>query len=496
MNGDQLKAQGFALMREHALIGGEAVGVGGTRIEVDEPADGSILGAVPDLGVAETERAIVAAHESFRTWSRTPQAERAAILRRWAALVDEVEDGLAALLSLENGKPFEEARGEIRYANGFVKWFAAQAEGLSGDNLESPLPGMTILTFREPVGPVAAITPWNFPAAMITRKVAAAFAAGCTAVVKPASQTPFTAIALCELAHEAGLPPGAFSVVTGDAATVGGALTASPLIRKLSFTGSTPVGRTLAAQCAPTLKRLSLELGGAAPLVVFDDADVEHAAEETVKGKFRNSGQTCVCPNRVYVQRGVYDAYVEALAARVAALKVGSAFEPGVRIGPLIEPRAVDKVIDHVARATASGARVVAGGERHPRGERFFQPTVLAGGDDRLFREEETFGPVVPVFAFDTEAEALERCNASEFGLASYLFTRDLDRSVRFARGLEDGIVGVNTGIVSNPAVPFGGVKQSGYGREGSVYGIDEYLSVKSVTLALKPLAKNASRGT
>lgn len=346
--------------------------------------------------------------------------------------------------------------------------------------------GDTVLTFKEPVGPVAAITPWNFPAAMITRKAAAAFCAGCTVVLKPASATPFTALALAELALEAGLPPGAFSVVTGDQAVIGGVLTGSPLIRKLSFTGSTPVGRLLAAQCAPTLKKLSMELGGAAPLIVFEDADLDVAVEGTIKGKFRNAGQTCVCPNRIYVHAGVREAYLDRLAAAVAALKVGKPFEAGAQIGPLIDDKGLAKVEDHVARTVAAGGRVLTGGARHALGGGFYQPTVLDGGDDEMFLHEETFGPVAPVFAFDSDDEAIARANASEFGLAAFVFTRDLDRAMRAARAVEAGVLGVNSGLVSNAANPFGGVKQSGYGREGSVYGLDDYVQVKSVTLALR----------
>jgi succinate-semialdehyde dehydrogenase / glutarate-semialdehyde dehydrogenase len=475
---------GLKLLREHALIGGEAV-TGTARIAVDDPATGEILGHVPDLGAAETERAIRAATDAFPDWSRSDPHRRAQILRDWAALVDENTNGLAALMALENGKPFAEARGEVAYANGFLKWFAGEAERLIGETQDSPL-GHLILTFRQAVGPCALITPWNFPAAMLTRKLGPAFAAGCTAVVKPASQTPFTAIALAELADRAGLPRGVLSVVTGDAATIGGVLTASPLIRKLSFTGSTPIGRLLAGQCAPTLKRVSMELGGAAPLIVFADADLDLAAEETVKGKFRNAGQTCVCPNRVYVEAPVAEAYAAKLAERVAALKVGGAFEDGVKVGPLIEDRALGKVEAHLAALKADGARVLTGGGRHALGGRFFEPTVTLGGDDRLFREEETFGPLVPVFSFGSEDEVVAKANDSPFGLASYLFTRDLDRAMRISRRIEAGMCGVNTGLMSTPIAPFGGVKQSGYGREGSIHGVDEYLDVKAVTLALR----------
>lgn len=475
---------GLALLREHALVGGEPA-TGAARIPVDDPATGEILGHVPDLGAAETERAIDAAWDAFPDWSGASPHARAAFLNRWADLIDRNLDGLAALMSLENGKPFAEARGEVAYANGFIRQAAGEAERLLGETQDSPL-GHLILTFREAVGVCALITPWNFPAAMLTRKLGPAFAAGCTAVVKPASQTPFTAIALAELAYAAGLPKGVLSVVTGDAEAIGGALTASPRVRKLSFTGSTPVGRLLAAQCAPTLKRVSMELGGAAPLVVFEDADLDLAVAETVKGKFRNAGQTCVCPNRVYVQAPVAEAFAARVAAAVAGLKVGGAFEDGVTIGPLIEDRALDKVETHLAHIRDTGGTVLTGGARHARGGRFFEPTATLGGDDRLFRREETFGPLVPMFAFGDEAEVLAAANDSEYGLAAFVFTRDLDRAVRVARGLENGIVGVNAGLVSTPAAPFGGVKQSGYGREGSTHGIDEYLQIKAVTLNLR----------
>lgn len=478
-----LRELGFSLIRHHALIAGEAV-TSDTVIAVDDPASGEVIGHVPSLGTAETERAIAAATSAFADWSRTNPHDRAAFLNRWAALIDQQAEGLAALLALENGKPLAEAKGEIAYANGYIKWAAGEAERLIGDTQDSPA-GQLIVTFREAVGPCALITPWNFPSAMLARKMAPAFAAGCTVVAKPASQTPFSALALAELAYEAGLPPAALSILTGDAATIGGVLTASPDIRKLSFTGSTPVGRQLAEQCAPTLKRLSMELGGAAPLIVFDDADLAQAVGQTVKGKFRNSGQTCVCPNRVYVQAGIADAYAERLASAVAALKVGSAFEPEVQIGPLIEDKALLKVEAHLAHIRATGGQVLTGGQRHALGGRYFQPTVTLGGDDALFREEETFGPLVPVFVFADEGEALRLANATAFGLASYVFTRDLDRALRMGRGIEAGLVGVNTGLMSTPVVPFGGVKQSGYGREGSVHGIDDYLNTKAVTLAL-----------
>lgn len=475
---------GLKLLREHALIAGKSVTTA-KRIAVDDPATGQILGHVPDLGVAETEQAIRSAVGAFPDWSRSDPHKRAAFLREWARLIDENTEGLGALMALENGKPFEEAKGEVAYANGFIKWFAGEAERLLGETQDSPL-GHVIVTFREAVGPCALITPWNFPAAMLTRKLGPAFAAGCTAVVKPASQTPFTAIALAELAYQAGLPKGALSVITGDAATIGGVLTASPEIRKLSFTGSTPVGRKLAEQCAPTLKRVSMELGGAAPLIVFADADLDLAVAETIKGKFRNSGQTCVCPNRIYVEASVAETYAQKLAAEVAKIPVGAAFEAGVKVGPLIEDKAIAKVEEHLTKVQASGGKVLTGGARHALGGRFFQPTVTLGGDDKLFRDEETFGPLIPVFPFGTEAEVLTRANDSEFGLASYLFTRDLDRAFRIGRQIEAGMCGINTGLMSTAVAPFGGVKSSGYGKEGSTHGINEYVDIKALTLALK----------
>ena len=479
------KAQGRKLIREAALVAGKWVSEG-APLEVRDPADESVIGSVPKLSAQHVERAVQAAADAFPAWAGKRESERAELLRRWAALIDRDTDALGALLALENGKPFAEARAEIGYANQFVKWFAGEAERLNGAWVPSPTASDRILAIRQPVGPVAAITPWNFPAAMITRKVAPAFAAGCTVVLKPASATPFSALALAALALEAGAPPGVFSVVTGEASMIAKVLTSSPLLRKLSFTGSTGVGRDLMAACAPTLKRLSMELGGAAPLIVFEDADLELAAAETVKGKFRCAGQTCVCPNRVYVHIDIYDAFLERLTARVAALKVGAAFEPGAEIGPLIDAKGLEKVEDHVQRTVARGGRVLTGGARHERGGRFFQPTVLDGGDETLFRDEETFGPVVPVFPFRTEEEVIALANASEFGLASYLFSQNLNRVMRVAQAIEAGMVGVNVGLMSNASNPFGGVKQSGFGREGSIYGIEEYLQVKAVTLGLR----------
>ena len=482
---ETIKAQAKGLIRQAALVAGEWV-EGAGHIDVEDPAEEKVIGQVPKLSAEQVKRAAQAASDAFPGWAAMRGFERSAILRRWGELVDRDLEPLGALLALENGKPFAEAKGEIGYANQFIKWFASEAERLDGAWIPSPTAHDRILAIKQPVGPVAAITPWNFPAAMITRKVAPAFAAGCTVVLKPASATPFTALALAALALEAGVPPGVFNVVTGDSSVVAPVLTSSGLMRKLSFTGSTGVGRELMAACAPTLKRLSMELGGAAPLIVFDDADLDLAVDGTIKGKFRCSGQTCVCPNRVYVQEPLYEAFLDKLTARVAALKVGAPFEPGVEIGPLIDRKATAKVQDHVDRTVERGGRVLTGGEAHPRGGRFYQPTVLDGGDETLFRHEETFGPVVPVFPFKTEEEVIALANASEFGLASYLFSENLNRVMRTAQAIEAGMVGVNVGLMSNAANPFGGVKQSGFGREGSIYGIEEYLQVKAVTLGLR----------
>ncbi|WP_374577993.1 NAD-dependent succinate-semialdehyde dehydrogenase [Phenylobacterium sp.] len=481
---DELKQAARALIREAALVAGRWVPADPIGISIVNPADGATIGKVPKLPKDEVEAAIAAAAQAFPAWAARKGKERGELLLQWAQKLSEHENALAAIIALENGKPWKEALGEVRYANSFVTWFGGLAERLDGKAIQSPNRQDLILAFHEPVGPVAAITPWNFPAAMITRKAAAAFCAGCPVVLKPASATPFTALALAALALEAGIPPACFSVVTGEQDVVGGALTASKAIRKLSFTGSTEVGRKLAAQCAPTLKRLSMELGGAAPLIVFDDADLETAVAGTVAGKFRAGGQTCVCPNRIYVQAGVREAYLEALVREVERLKVGDPFAPDTDIGPLIDEKGVAKVEAHIARTTAAGGKVLTGGKR--LAGTFFQPTVTFGGDDALFCEEETFGPLVPVFEFASEDEAIARANASDFGLAAFVFTDDLNRAMRMGRAIEAGIVGVNTGLVSNAANPFGGVKQSGYGREGSAYGVEDYLQVRALTLALR----------
>lgn len=476
-----LEAAGRALIRQDALIDGEWVG-GAERLDVLEPASGRVLGSVPDLSLHQVSRAIEAAHQAFRPWAQSPPSHRAAILERWNDLILAQAEPLGALLALENGKPLAEAIGEIRYAASFVHWFAQEALRIDGDVIAAGRAGERIITLKEAVGVVGAITPWNFPAAMITRKAAPALAAGCTLVLKPAPQTPFTALALAALALEAGLPPGALHIVTGDAAMIGAALTASPLVRKISFTGSTAVGRGLAQAAGLGLQRLSLELGGAAPLIVFDDADLEKAVSGAIAAKFRNAGQTCVCPNRIYVQGGVFEDFVARFAREVSQLKVGAPFEAGVQIGPLISPAGLRKVEDHLARAIASGARVLTGGARIGGSERFFQPTVTAGGNDALFREEETFGPYAPVFRFEREEEVIEAANATPYGLAAYFFTRDGARQWRMASALEAGVIGINTGITSSALNPFGGLKQSGYGREGSRYGMEDFIAVKSVT--------------
>jgi len=458
----------------------------GATIPVLDPASGETLAQVAALGAAETERAIAAANKAQRAWAARPAKERAALLRAWYdAMLANIDD-LALLMTLEQGKPLAEARGEILYAASFVEWFAEEGRRIEGDVLQHPQADKRIMVFKQPVGVCAAITPWNFPAAMITRKVAPALAAGCAMIVKPAIQTPLSALALAVLAERVGIPGGVFQVVCGNARAIGGALTASPDVRKLSFTGSTEIGRLLMAQSAPSIKRLSLELGGNAPFIVFDDADIDAAVEGAIAAKYRNSGQTCVCVNRILAQDGIYDAFVAALAKKVATLKVGPGTEAGVVQGPLIDQAAIDKVTELVADAQAAGARVLAGGAPHALGGTFYQPTVLADATPKMrLAREEIFGPVAPVFRFKTEEEAIAMANDTEFGLAAYMYTRDNARSWRVAEALEYGMVGLNTGLISNEVAPFGGVKQSGVGREGSRYGIDEYLELKYVCVQL-----------
>jgi succinate-semialdehyde dehydrogenase/glutarate-semialdehyde dehydrogenase len=446
------------------------------------PASGALIAEIPQLGQSEVKLAIEAAHRAFVPWRRRVAKERSAILRRWYDLIIANLDDLARLIVLEEGKPFAEARGEVRYAASFVEWFAEEAKRVKGDVLAATEAGRRIVTLKEPVGVCAAITPWNFPAAMITRKAAPALAAGCTMVVKPAEQTPLTAFALADLAARAGVPAGVFSVVTGDAKTIGREFTDNPLVRKITFTGSTEVGRILIAQSARTIKKLSMELGGNAPFLVFDDADVDQAVEGLIATKYRNTGQACISANRVYVQAGVYDRFAHALSAKVASLKVGDGFDDGVQQGPLIDIDALAKVEAHIADAVGKGAVVTQGGRRHALGGNFFEPTVLTGVTQQMIIcREETFGPIAPLIRFDTEDEAIAMANDTEFGLAAYLFSRNAERIWRVAGALETGMIGINTGSISNEVAPFGGVKQSGLGREGSIYGIEEYLELKSL---------------
>jgi len=475
-----------SLLKTDALIGGEWV-AGASRFEVFDPATGSRLADVASLGAAEAEAAIAAADRAWPAWRAKTAKERAAVMMRWFALLHQHADDLARIMTAEQGKPLAEARGEVAYGASFLEWFAEEARRIYGETVPTTDANKRYLVIKQPIGVCAAITPWNFPIAMITRKVAPALAAGCTVVIKPAEATPLSALAVAELAQRAGMPAGVLNVVTADAGgsiAVGKALCASDTVRHLSFTGSTEVGRILAAQCAPTIKKLSLELGGNAPFIVFDDADLDSAVEGAVASKYRNAGQTCVCTNRFYVQAGIYDAFVDKLAAKVQQIKVGNGFEPGVNQGPLIDDEAVAKVEAHVADALAKGARVVAGGSRSAAGERFFAPTVLAEVTSEMrCAHEETFGPVAPVLRFETEAQAIALANATEFGLASYFYSRDIGRIFRVGEALEYGMVGVNSGLISTAEVPFGGVKQSGLGREGARQGVDDYVELKYLCL-------------
>ncbi|MBK7115256.1 MAG: NAD-dependent succinate-semialdehyde dehydrogenase [Proteobacteria bacterium] len=470
-----------SLLRSQCLIDGSwQSSDGGGTFEVHDPSDGTVLGTVPDLGAAETRRAIDAAERAFDPWRKRTAEDRARILRRWFDLVLQHREDLALLMTREQGKPLAEARGEIAYAASYIEWFAEEARRIYGEVMPSPWSDRRIVVLREPVGVCAAITPWNFPAAMIARKAAPALAVGCTMIVKPASQTPLTALALAELAQRAGVPAGVLNVLTGSARAIGGALTASPVVRKLSFTGSTEIGRVLAAQCAPTLKKLSMELGGNAPFIVFDDADLDAAVQGAIASKYRNTGQTCVCTNRILVQASVYEAFANKLALAVRTLKVGGGTEPGVMQGPLIDQSALEKVEELVADATAHGARVILGGHRHARGGTFFEPTILLDVTARMkLAREEIFGPVAPLFRFETEEEALRMANDTEFGLAAYFYSRDHGRCWRVGSRLEAGMVGINTGLISTAVAPFGGIKQSGQGREGSRHGADDYLHLK-----------------
>ncbi len=456
----------------------------GKTIAVRNPATGETVGTVPALGAAETRRAIEAANRAWPGWRAMLAKERAAILRKLNDLMLANADDLAIIMTAEQGKPLAESRGEIVYAASFIEWFAEEAKRVYGDTIPQNAKGRRIVVMKEPIGVFAAITPWNFPAAMITRKAGPGWAAGCTGVIRPASQTPFSALALAVLAERAGMPPGVCNVITGPSGETGRELTSNPLVRKLSFTGSTEVGAKLLEQCAPTIKKTSMELGGNAPFIVFDDADLDAAVAGAMASKYRNTGQTCVCANRILVQDGVFDAFASKLKAAVEAMKVGNGMEEGVSQGPLINQEAVQKVETHIADALGKGARVVTGGKRHALGGNFFEPTILADvPKNAVVFHEETFGPVAPLFRFKTEEEAIRLANDTEFGLASYFYSRDIGRIIRVAEALEYGIVGANEGIISTEVAPFGGVKQSGLGREGSKYGIEDYLEIKYLTL-------------
>jgi succinate-semialdehyde dehydrogenase / glutarate-semialdehyde dehydrogenase len=473
------------LFRQSCYVDGAWVNArGGATINVDNPATGEIVGTVPKFGAAETRDAIEAANRAFPEWRKKTAKERAAALRRWFDLMMANQEDLARLMTTEQGKVLAESRGEVAYAGAFLEWFGEEAKRIYGETIPGHQPDKRIIVIKQPIGVAACITPWNFPLAMITRKAGPAIAAGCTVVLKPASQTPFSALALAELAERAGIPKGVFNVVTGAAGEIGGELTSNPIVKKLSFTGSTEVGKVLMSQCAQTVKKLSLELGGNAPFIVFDDADLDAAVEGAIASKYRNTGQTCVCVNRIYVQDGVYDAFAAKLAESVRKLKPAPGLEAGATQGPLIDDKAVAKVEEHIQDALSKGARVVVGGHRHPLGGRFFEPTVLADvAPTALMAREETFGPVAPLFRFKTEEEAVAQANNTEFGLAAYFYGRDIGRVWRVAEGLESGMVGINTGLISTEVAPFGGVKESGLGREGSKYGIEEYLEVKYLCL-------------
>ena len=476
-----------SLFRQHAYVNGQWVDAdnGGT-VTVEDPATGQMIGTVPDQGAAETRRAIEAANAAWPGWRAKTGKERAAILRKWFDLMMANQDDLGAIMTAEQGKPLAEAKGEIAYGASFVEWFAEEAKRVYGDIIPNHLPGKRIVVIKQPVGVVGAITPWNFPNSMITRKCAPALAVGCPVVIKPAKMTPYSALALAELADRAGIPPGVVNIVIGNSASaIGTELATNPLVRKLGFTGSTPIGKQLMAQAATTVKKVSLELGGNAPMIIFDDADLDAAVQGTILSKFRNTGQTCVCANRIFVQDGIYDAFSEALSAAVSKMKQGGGFEDDVLLGPLIEGSAVDKVEEHVQDAVGKGAKVAFGGQRlADLGPNFYKPTVLtnASPDMKIFREE-TFGPVAPLFRFKDEDEVIKLANDTEYGLASYFYARDLGRVWRVAEALEYGMVGVNEGVISTEVAPFGGVKESGLGREGSKYGTEEFVEVKYILM-------------
>ncbi len=470
-----------ALLRSQCYIDGAWCDAAeGGALDVTNPANGAVIGTVPKMGAGETALAIGAAEKALPAWRAKTAKERAAVLMRWFTAIMDNQEDLAKLMTAEQGKPLAEARGEIAYGASFIEWFAEEAKRVYGDTIPGPSADKRIVVLKEPIGVVAAITPWNFPCAMITRKVGPALAVGCTVVVKPASQTPYSALALAELAARAGVPNGVLNIVTGSAKAIGGELTSNPVVRKLTFTGSTEIGRVLLAQCAPTIKKTSMELGGNAPFIVFDDADLDAAIEGAMMSKYRNAGQTCVCANRLYIQEGVYDAFAEKLVEAVKGLKVGDGMQQGVTQGPLIDSAAVEKIESHIADATQKGARVIEGGGAHAIGGTFFEPTVMTGvTQEMLVARDETFGPLAPLIKFRNEGDVIAMANDTEFGLAAYFYARDISRVWRCAEALEYGIVGINTGIISSEVAPFGGVKQSGGGREGSKYGLEDYLEIK-----------------
>ncbi len=474
-----------SLLRTLCFVDGKWVGEEAPRIDVTDPATGETIATVPSLGAAETRKAIEAAHRAQKEWAARSAKERSVVLRRWFDLMMANQDDLGAILTAEQGKPLAEAKGEIAYAAAFIEFYAEEAKRVYGSVVPAPTNDRRIVVLKQPIGVCAAITPWNFPAAMITRKAAPALAAGCSMVVKPATMTPLSAFALAELAQRAGIPDGVLSIVTGKAGAIGGEMTSNPLVRKVTFTGSTEIGKELMQQSASTVKKVSLELGGNAPFIVFDDADVDAAVEGAVASKYRNTGQTCICTNRFLVQSAVHDEFVGKLAKKVAELKVGSGFEEGVAQGPLIEMAAVEKVEEHVADAVAGGAKVLTGGKRHAKGGTFYEPTVVVGmKPDMKAAREETFGPLAPVFRFETDEEAIALANDTPFGLASYFYSRDIGRVWRMAEALEYGLVGVNAGLISTELAPFGGFKESGLGREGGPWGMEEFLEVKYVAMA------------
>ena len=481
-----MKLKDPSLFRQQSYIDGKWCDAdSGETIDVTNPATGEKLGTIPKMGTAETRRAIDAANAALPLWKKKTAKERATILRKWFDLMMANQEDLAVLMTCEQGKPLAESRGEIAYAAAFIEWFAEEGKRIYGETIPGHMHDRRLFVLKEPIGVVGAITPWNFPSAMITRKAGPALAAGCTFVCKPATETPYSAFALCELAERAGIPKGVLNILSGKSSEIGKELTESDIVRKITFTGSTEIGKQLMRQSASTVKKVTMELGGNAPVLVFDDADLDTAVEGAMVSKFRNMGQTCVCANRIYVQSGVYDAFAEKFAARVKAMKVGNGLEDGVLQGPMINPGAIDKVEEHIADATAKGAKVITGGKRHALGGTFFEPTVMVGVNPQMaVAREETFGPLAPLFRFESEEEAVALANDTEFGLASYFFSKDMGRIFRVAEALEYGIVGVNTGIISTEVAPFGGVKESGVGREGSHMGIEEYLEAKYICLA------------